>query len=89
MLGLLESLPTTSVATHEEVLTLLDAQRLFGKGLGFIDVHLLAAARLSHVMLWTRDKSLHRAAVSLTLSFKEWANKSITLLPSSVGNSLC
>ena len=71
VLSLLESLPTASVATHEEVLTLLGAQRLFGKGLGYIDVHLLASARLSHVKLWTRDKNLRRAAVSLELSFKE------------------
>jgi predicted nucleic acid-binding protein len=71
VLTLLESLPSAAVATHEEVLTLLDAQRLYGKGLGYVDIHLLASARLSHAKLWTRDKSLQRAAAGLKISFKE------------------
>ena len=71
VLRLLESLPIATVATHKDALTLLDAHRLYGKGLGYIDVHLLSSARLGHDKLWTRDKSLQSAASSLKILFKE------------------
>jgi len=71
VLSLLESLPTAAVATHEEALAFLEAHRLYGKGLGYVDIHLLASARLSHVNLWTRDKSLMSTAARLKLAYKE------------------
>jgi len=40
-----------------------------GKDLGYIDVHLLASALLSHVPLWTRDKRLGDAAVKLDIRY--------------------
>jgi predicted nucleic acid-binding protein len=43
---------------------------LAGRGLGYIDVHLLAAARLSHASLWTADKRLQASAELLSLSAK-------------------
>ena len=70
VINLLDSLPVATVATHEEALALLDDEQLYGKGLGYVDVHLLASARLSHVPLWTRDKDLQRAAANLDLSFE-------------------
>jgi hypothetical protein len=47
----------------------LDRHRLAGRGLGWIDVHLLAAATLSHFRLWTTDQRLRDAAVRLRLAF--------------------
>jgi predicted nucleic acid-binding protein len=41
-----------------------------GKGIGFVDVHILASAQLTGVRLWTADKRLKAAAVSLDLTFK-------------------
>ena len=44
-------------------------ERLFGVGLGYVDVHLLAAARLTpETTLWTRDKRLSAAAERLSLA---------------------
>jgi predicted nucleic acid-binding protein len=64
----LNRLPKVSVARHHEVLRLIDSERLFGLGLGYVDVHLLAAARLaSDIYLWTRDKRLAAAAEQLSL----------------------
>ena len=71
VLSLLESLPTAAVATHEEALAFLEAYRLYGKGLGYVDIHLLASARLSHVNLWTRDKSLMSTAARLKLAYRD------------------
>jgi predicted nucleic acid-binding protein len=58
ILSLLHALPRTAVAEHEEVMVFIDRNDLMGKGLGYVDVHLLAAAVLSDVRLWTTDKSL-------------------------------
>ena len=47
VLDCLASLPSAVMASHEEAIRLLAEQRLHGKGIGGVDVHLLAAARLS------------------------------------------
>jgi predicted nucleic acid-binding protein len=65
ILDLLSSMATIEAATDSEALALIDRERPFGRGLGWVDVHLLASARLSHVPLWTRDRALGRAAESL------------------------
>lgn len=62
IIALLRSLPSLPVLTNEEVLVFLDAQRLAGEGLGWIDVHLLATAYASGERLWTRDRRLGQAA---------------------------
>jgi predicted nucleic acid-binding protein len=68
VLDLLGSLPTALVATPDETLTLIDTHRLFGTGLGWVDVNLLASARLSGHSLWTADRRLRTAAERLGLS---------------------
>lgn len=62
ILSLLAALPSAVQASHEEALAFLENRRLMGKGLGYIDLHLLASAALSQVPLWTLDKRLSRAA---------------------------
>jgi len=42
-----------------------------GKGIGFVDVHLLAFAQLAGVALWAADKRLRSEAYQLELSFKK------------------
>ena len=69
VMGLLQELPTVSVADQEEVLHLLQAWRLYGRGLGWIDAHLLASVRLTGCHLWTLDKSLAKAAGEINLSY--------------------
>jgi predicted nucleic acid-binding protein len=68
VLKLLRSLPTAHVADYEEVLNFLDAHNLHDRGLGWIDVSVLAAAVLAQSPLWTADKSLRKAASGLGLS---------------------
>jgi predicted nucleic acid-binding protein len=69
ILGLLQTLRTCCVARHEEVLSFIESNRLRGRGLGYIDVHLLASARLGGVLLWTRDPSLWNAASDLNTAY--------------------
>jgi predicted nucleic acid-binding protein len=69
VLNALSDLPHASVATDMEVLHLVDRHTLFGRGIGYIDAHLLAAVRLTAgATLWTRDKRLHGIAVELGLA---------------------
>ena len=70
ILDTLRDLPAATVASDEEVLEFIDRYLLAGRGLGYIDVHLLAAARLSRVGLWTADKRLQASAELLSLSTK-------------------
>jgi predicted nucleic acid-binding protein len=57
-----QSLPHTYEATYDEVRSLVDARRLWGKGIGWIDAHLLASAMLSRCKLWSADKALQNVA---------------------------
>jgi len=69
VLGLLAELPRAECAAHDEAMSFIDANGLSGLGLGFIDIHLLASARLSSVALWTLDVSLDREARRLGIGF--------------------
>ncbi len=62
ILSLLKSLPMSIEAEHEEVLAFVEGNRLMGKGLGYVDAHLLTSAVLSEVSLWTLDKRLEQVA---------------------------
>lgn len=71
VLGLLQALPPIAVATDKEVLFFMDEHALMGRGIGYVDVHLLASARLGGVLLWTRDKRLQAIATELGLAHAE------------------
>jgi predicted nucleic acid-binding protein len=66
VLNALSGLPRAVVATDAEALHFIDRYALFGFGVGYVDIHLLAAVRLTPAaQLWTRDKRLHGMAVQL------------------------
>jgi predicted nucleic acid-binding protein len=61
--------PRATVATDAEVLNFINRHALFGRGVGYVDVHLLAAARLTAgAVFWTYDKRLQDVAVRLGLA---------------------
>jgi predicted nucleic acid-binding protein len=64
----LRALPAAKQASDLEVMHLVEERRLWGRGLGWIDAHLLAAALLSNCRFWTLDKRLKNAATELGLS---------------------
>ncbi len=70
VLSLLRAMPQLPVASDDEVLFFIERQLLAGRGVGYIDVHLLAAAMLGSARLWTLDKRLHAAAEGLGLSYQ-------------------
>jgi predicted nucleic acid-binding protein len=56
------------LADHREVLRLIEDRKLYGRGIGWVDAHLLASALLSRCRLWTLDRRLALAAASLDIS---------------------
>ena len=64
----LNALPLAKPASNAEVLQLIEDRRLWGRGLGWIDAHLLASALLSNCQFWTLDTRLARAGAELGLS---------------------
>jgi predicted nucleic acid-binding protein len=69
ILSLLSCLPEVTQAEHGEVLSLVESKRLAGRGLGWIDAHLLASAMLQRTTLWTLDKRLAEEARRLGFLF--------------------
>ena len=65
IISLLTSLPSAPVVEHREVLDFVERERLYRRGVGWVDVHLLASARISGVKLWTLDRRLNEAALAL------------------------
>jgi predicted nucleic acid-binding protein len=65
VLALFDQLPKASVVSHEEAFDFIDRHRLMGRGLGWVDVNLLASAFVSHVALATRDRQLALVAEAL------------------------
>jgi predicted nucleic acid-binding protein len=71
ILNLLKNLPQVSEATHDEALYCLEKHNLMGKGIGFIDLHLLASTFLAkNALLWTRDRRLHKLALALNVCWE-------------------
>jgi predicted nucleic acid-binding protein len=72
LIRLWRDLPSIAQATHDEALYFLEQNRLMGKGVGWVDIHLLAAVALRRdTVLWTKDKRLGGLADALGLGFSE------------------
>lgn len=67
ILSMLRALPEARLVEHEEVLSFLEARRLHGRGLGWVDANLLASTLLTGCTLWTLDKPLRRAAAAMNI----------------------
>lgn len=67
VLEYLGELPSAVVADDCEALSLIEAEKLQGRGIGWTDAHLLASARLSGARLWTLDAALSKVGSSLGL----------------------
>jgi hypothetical protein len=67
ILRYLGELPSVTVASDEEVLGLVEDRRIWGKGIGWVDAHLIGSALLTGCALWTRDAGLARTAAQVGL----------------------
>ncbi len=69
ILSLLQALPMAAHVEHEEAMEFLENYSLMGKGLGDIDIHLIASALLTKARLWTLDKKLHEVSSKLGVEY--------------------
>jgi len=67
ILALLQTLPRVPMSSHDEVLAFVERHRLMGRGIGWVDAHLLSSAALASSPLWTRDRRLSAIAEALGL----------------------
>lgn len=68
----LQEIRGTPVAENAEVLHLIEARHLWGRGVGWVDFHLVAACKLWGPSLWTRDKRLAAVAAEVLGEEKVW-----------------
>ena len=66
----LERLPAAVTATHSEVMRLLQERQLWGRGIGWVDAHLVASALLSNCHFWTLDSKLNGTAAAAGVKLK-------------------
>ncbi len=66
LLALLHALPAIERVSDDEIFFFIEQQRLSGRGLGLVDIHLLASCAISHASVWTLDHRLRRAADGIT-----------------------
>ena len=70
ILAALSELPKAPPLEHDRVLDFLDEAKLIGRGLGWVDVSLLASAVDGGLALWTLDRRLAAAATYLDVAMK-------------------
>jgi len=68
ILALLAALPHATLVDHREAMAFVEARRLAGQGLGWVDAHLLASATLARISVWTLDRRLEAIASRLGLA---------------------
>lgn len=70
IIALLHALPSTTKVEDDELLFFIEKHRLMGRGIGLIDIHILAACCLNACPLWTHDKRLQTAAREMGIAFR-------------------
>ena len=69
ILELLQALPSSPVVETAEILEFIEKNALMGRGLGYVDIHLLASSIIGNVVLWTFDRRLHETATKLGVAY--------------------
>lgn len=70
ILSLLQTLPMAIHGEHEEVMRFTEDHTLMGKGLGYIDIHLIVSAIITEIPLWTVDKKLNEISLKLEIGYR-------------------
>jgi predicted nucleic acid-binding protein len=70
ILDLLTALETLPVSPHDDVLALVERRALAGRGIGWVDAHLLASALIARTPLWTLDRRLAAVASDLDAAWR-------------------
>ncbi len=69
ILMLFQALPSSPVVEDAEIMEFIENNSLMDRGLGYVDIHLLASAMIGNIVLWTYDRRLNEAAIDLGVSY--------------------
>jgi predicted nucleic acid-binding protein len=69
IINLLDSIPKITKLNHSEFIFFINHHSLFGKGIGFVDVHLLGSSKMEGVKIWSLDKKLMKFATDMNIHF--------------------
>ncbi len=73
-LGAYERIHQARSVPHREVVDFVRIRKLHGRGIGWVDVHLLASALVDRLFLWTADSCLSSLAAELGIAHKPGAS---------------
>jgi predicted nucleic acid-binding protein len=74
IIALLHALPDAAKVEDDELLWFIERHHLMGRGIGFIDAHILASCCVDSCLLWTRDKRLHVVAKDMNTEYSQHQN---------------
>lgn len=69
IIALLHALPSADKVSEDEIFYFIEQHRLGGRGIGLIDIHLLASCFISKCSLYTIDRRLHEVAKDLNVAY--------------------
>lgn len=69
IISLLDDLPSTDILDHYDIMEFIEYRKIMNKGIGYVEVHLLASALVSETPLWTFDKALKKIANQLSIKY--------------------
>ena len=75
ILSLLHALPSVTKADEDEVLCFIQHRGLMGRGLGLIDMHILASCHMARCLLWTKDKRLKAVAEEMNIGYGQQSDR--------------
>jgi predicted nucleic acid-binding protein len=65
-----ERMRQAGIVPHNEVVAFVRHRQWYGRGIGWIDIHLLASAIVGRLQLWTADPRLAAAAREVGLDYE-------------------
>jgi predicted nucleic acid-binding protein len=74
IIALLHALPDAAKVEDDELLWFIERHHLMGRGIGFIDAHILASCCVDSCLLWTRDKRLQVVAKEMSIEYSQHQN---------------
>jgi predicted nucleic acid-binding protein len=70
VLAAYEQMQQASIVPHLDVVAFVRARGLYGRGVGWIDIHLLASAIVERLQLWTADPRFGAVAKELGVAYE-------------------
>jgi predicted nucleic acid-binding protein len=69
IISMLNDLPSTDILDHYDIMEFIEYRKIMNKGIGYVDVHLLASALVSETALWRFDKALRNISKQLSIQY--------------------